>query len=232
MNLRIEAIIVTLLFTFSVLSLVYSLDLLNKQTVYQSLNQTSPPVNTVTQTISTSTSEMLNSSQSKGEIFNIETKKPSLLSSYFDYLIFSIMIALSIFSLFALFSFSSGKPSFKFRSRKTYEESSILEFKQMLSENIDKLDLEYVKNSNPILELYRKVCEFLEKKGVVNAPQLTAKEFENEVYKILGRKIKGFDILTNIFEEVRYSNHELDETKIKYTKTLVEDIIKQLEDHD
>lgn len=145
-------------------------------------------------------------------------------------ILISTLILLFVFSVYILFNLASGKPSFSFKFKKTYSSSPIVEFKKILEENVEELRMNYQKGSNPILELYRKVCDFLIKEGVEDAPHLTAREFEENVYKILNFKPRSFRELTLLFEEARYSNHEISQDKVDLAKELVEDIIKELEE--
>lgn len=226
---RIKLLILIPIFSFVIISLIYNLDLLSKQTNSTIINQANKSIATSPISLQNNNNISMNSTSSPLNI--ILTPGKPLISNYFNYVIFSIILGLFIFSLFTMFYASSGKTTFKFKKVKTFENNPITEFKEILEESVELFKQEYSQGSNPIVDFYKQICNFLERRGIENAPHLTAKEFEKKVYEILGMKLKGFDVLTNLFEEARYSEHKINEEKIKFCESLVKEMIKELENN-
>jgi len=226
---KIWLIILIPIFSFLIISLIYNLDLLTSSTQYTNIkteNQNASNVQTNSSPIYFGNLTFTNTSnnQSNKSIFNIKINFGILGD-----LLYLVIIALASFALFVLFYSSSGKPTFKFKMNKTYEEPSVESFKKIFQEELIKFESNYKPFSNPILELYKRVCEFLEKRGVENAPHLTAREFAEEVFRILGFESRKFYELTKLFEEARYSSHKITEEKVEFTRNLIKEIIKEIE---
>ena len=62
-----------------------------------------------------------------------------------------------------------------------------------------------------VLECYRKICEILESRSKIDGRLLTAREFEAAVGDRLKLKSPYLSQITNIFEDARYSVHEISE---------------------
>jgi len=64
-----------------------------------------------------------------------------------------------------------------------------------------------------ILNCYREMCQVLSEQGLQIAINETAREFSNDVSKKLGIGADAVRGLTSLFEEARYSDHQIDDTK-------------------
>jgi hypothetical protein len=226
---KIWLIILIPIFSLLIVSLIYNLDLLSSSTT----NITIIPKNTTTSNVQTNSTPITFSNitftntstkQPNKSIFNIKINF-GILSD----LLYIAIISLAFFALLVLFYSSSGKPTFRFKMTKTYEEPSIESFKKIFQEELIKFESSYKTYSNPILELYKRICEFLEKRGVENAPHLTAREFAEEVTKILGFESRNFYELTKLFEEARYSSHKISEEEVEFARKLIKEIINEIE---
>lgn len=220
-------VVAILAFSFLVISLSYSLEVLSNINPKPKGTSTSNSLTNVTPISITTQSSRLNFTATT----SLSETNTTINSINFniDLLIIATLISIFLLVLLFTYSFTSGRPTFSFGMKRTYSESGIIdEFKGILERSLEDFDAGYSKSSNPIITLYAKICSFLEKKGAKNAPSLTAREFEENVYKILKFKSNNFHELTLIFEETKYSNHEINQEKIEYVKKLVEKIIEEL----
>lgn len=64
-----------------------------------------------------------------------------------------------------------------------------------------------------ILQCYKRMCEILSKAGLEAAPEETAREFAESISAKLHIGEEAVTGLTFLFEEARYSNHEISEDK-------------------
>ncbi len=64
-----------------------------------------------------------------------------------------------------------------------------------------------------ILECYKKMCKILERVGITVSPADTAREFAETISTKLKIGQEAISGLTFLFEEARYSNHEISEDK-------------------
>ena len=64
-----------------------------------------------------------------------------------------------------------------------------------------------------ILRAYEEMCRVLEKSGVKGEESLTPREFQDEVIEQTGIDPKPVERLTTLFEEARYSEHPIDDSK-------------------
>ncbi len=62
-----------------------------------------------------------------------------------------------------------------------------------------------------VIRCYRNLCALLGDKGIAPKPHLTPREFENLVIRRTGLRNENLRELTGLFEEARYSNHELND---------------------
>ncbi len=62
-----------------------------------------------------------------------------------------------------------------------------------------------------VLECYRKICEILESRSKIDGSLLTAREFEAAVSTRLKLNSPYLTQITSIFEDARYSVHEISE---------------------
>jgi hypothetical protein len=60
-----------------------------------------------------------------------------------------------------------------------------------------------------IIECYRALCEVLQKRGAVNNPSMTAREFEGASQRRLAVRPDLLHRFTALFEKARYSNEEI-----------------------
>jgi len=60
-----------------------------------------------------------------------------------------------------------------------------------------------------IIRCYQNLCTFIGKKGIAQKPYYTPREFERSVKRTTGLKGEDLKELTTLFEEARYSTHEL-----------------------
>ncbi len=230
MNKEIKLLIIIPIFSFLIVSLLYNLEILS----YYKIGQSNIIENN-TVIVGESSETTQNKTMTTNTITRFFTINPPIhsnrnYSNFTTLILISILVILFISSVYILSNLASGKPSFRFKLKKTYSSSSIVEFKKILEKNIEELKISYQKSSNPILGLYKEVCNFLISRGIEDAPHLTAREFEDNVYKILNFKPRSFSKLTLLFEEARYSNHEISQDKVNLARELVEDIIKELKE--
>jgi len=98
-----------------------------------------------------------------------------------------------------------------------------------LTTNIEKAIKNLKKGKDPrntILRCYWKTCYLLEDRGVKQNKILTPREFKDLVLSNIRIEEKPLDELTDLFEEARYSSHEITEIKrekaikdLKYIKS-------------
>jgi hypothetical protein len=79
-----------------------------------------------------------------------------------------------------------------------------------------------------ITECYKSMCEFLEKYGVDNPKYLTAREFEEHVYNLIGYRSENLSNLTKLFEIAKYSKEELKEEDYNSALKLLNNIKEEL----
>jgi len=81
-----------------------------------------------------------------------------------------------------------------------------------------------------IIRCYGDMCSLLEKRpAIVDSPALTPREFLDEAEERIPVSKEGLEELTFLFEEARYSPHELSEEMVERAKTALESIQKELE---
>ena len=76
-----------------------------------------------------------------------------------------------------------------------------------------KAEREYHEYHEIILQCYMKMCTILERAGMELSPAETAREFAESISTKLQVGEKAVSGLTFLFEEARYSNHEISEEK-------------------
>jgi hypothetical protein len=79
-----------------------------------------------------------------------------------------------------------------------------------------------------ITECYKSMCEFLEKYGVDNPKYLTAREFEEHVFNLIGYRSENLSNLTKLFEIAKYSKEELREEDYNSALKLLNNIKEEL----
>jgi uncharacterized membrane protein len=79
-----------------------------------------------------------------------------------------------------------------------------------------------------ITECYKSMCEFLEKYGVDNPKYLTAREFEEHVFNLIGYRSENLSNLTKLFEIAKYSKEELKEEDYNSALKLLNNIKEEL----
>lgn len=81
-----------------------------------------------------------------------------------------------------------------------------------------------------IIRCYGDMCSLLEKRPAIDdSPALTPREFLEEAEERIPVSKEGLEELTFLFEEARYSPHELSEEMVERAKTALESIQKELE---
>ncbi len=75
-----------------------------------------------------------------------------------------------------------------------------------------------------IIECYRQVLEYFERKGMPQRANLTPREFEEELAKTLGVRSPRLHYMTELFEKARYSNEELMPEEVSRARTSIEKI--------
>ncbi len=76
-----------------------------------------------------------------------------------------------------------------------------------------------------ILECYYQASTTLEERGADSSPILTPSEFTKDVIKKDLTKTPTINNLTNLFEEAKFSNHEMASTQVEFAKSLASKII-------
>ncbi|MEM2971632.1 MAG: DUF4129 domain-containing protein [Candidatus Bathyarchaeia archaeon] len=79
-----------------------------------------------------------------------------------------------------------------------------------------------------IIKCYERLCELLAQHGCQIQEHETVQEFRASASKILNIPDKPFSTLTNLFEEARYSLHEIDEAKRNEALNCLEDLRRHL----
>jgi large-conductance mechanosensitive channel len=100
-----------------------------------------------------------------------------------------------------------------------------------LSESIGRDIVEIRESVDPrvaILETYRNMCKFLSERGAEDKKWWTAREFENGVTSRFNLERTTVSELTSLFEEARYSEHEMGEQERISAMALLENIREQL----
>lgn len=118
------------------------------------------------------------------------------------------------------------------RSYRVRDESSDLTaLTAALAESIERDIVEIRESADPraaILETYRNMCTFLSERGAENKKWWTAREFENGVTGRFNLERTTVSVLTSLFEEARYSRHEMGEKERISAMALLEKIRGQL----
>lgn len=81
-----------------------------------------------------------------------------------------------------------------------------------------------------ILRCYSEMCGVFMKKGVKEAASTTPREFEIEARRKLGLSSDSAFVLTNLFEEARYSDHKIDVEKRDQAVANLELVRRELEE--
>jgi uncharacterized membrane protein len=101
-----------------------------------------------------------------------------------------------------------------------------------LEEIITDITEKYSKKTSGLRELitecYKSMCEFLEKYGVDNPKYLTAREFEEHVFNLIGYRSENLSNLTKLFEIAKYSKEELKEEDYNSALKLLNNIKEEL----
>lgn len=80
-----------------------------------------------------------------------------------------------------------------------------------------------------VLACYQRMCSFLERQGVRSQETKTAREIEEEALRRLGLSQGSVDVLTGLFEEARYSAHEVGPAQRDRAVSCLEAIRRELE---
>ena len=99
----------------------------------------------------------------------------------------------------------------------TFEEE-VKKDQQLEKENISS-DFEDIRSKligrtdvrDAIIKAYKNMTNIFEKEGIGFEPSMTSREFMNYAMKYLDVSDETISDITNLFEEARYSSHELDE---------------------
>ncbi|MFX0182617.1 MAG: DUF4129 domain-containing protein [Candidatus Hodarchaeota archaeon] len=86
-----------------------------------------------------------------------------------------------------------------------------------------------------ILECYHQASIALEERGADDAPNLTPSEFNNDVLEKNLSKPKLITTLTNLFEEAKFSTHDMSNKEVDHAKSIASEILyesKQIFDLD
>jgi len=101
-----------------------------------------------------------------------------------------------------------------------------------LEEIITDITEKYSKKASGLRELitecYKSMCEFLEKYVVDNPKYLTAREFEEHVFNLIGYRSENLSNLTKLFEIAKYSKEELKEEDYNSALKLLNNIKEEL----
>lgn len=81
---------------------------------------------------------------------------------------------------------------------------------------------------NAILEMYRKLCDLLVSSGARNRPEWTAREFESEARSILGLHDSQLTELTLLFEEAKYSTHQMGKEERRKAAEILERVVSSV----
>jgi hypothetical protein len=140
-------------------------------------------------------------------------------------LLFALVITVAslIYSLGIRFHYQrieKGKIDMGIKARKELEEI-ITDIAEKYSKRVSGL-------RELITECYKSMCEFLEKYGVDNPKYLTAREFEEHVYNLIGYRSENLSNLTKLFEIAKYSKEELKEEDYNSALKLLNNIKEEL----
>ena len=192
--------IISLAFIFSLLGLYLLLE--SRHITLRALNGTASPVTA-------------NSTSPLQDIFG------GSLFSYVGGLVISITIALilALVTLSVLLTMRSFRPVGS-------DEEQQRTFAESIAQEIPK-----IRNSedprSAILDTYRKMCIFLSGRGAEDRKWWTAREFETRISERFGVRRKTLAELTSLFEEAKYSLHELGEPERERAVSLLEEIRKE-----
>jgi hypothetical protein len=129
------------------------------------------------------------------------------ISYYYTILVFSAIIIVSFSLLFRAFH------KVYTETRSTATQKEILEEVLMSVQSAQSKLERRQEYHETILECYRQMCKMLSGKGHDIQPAQTAREFAEDVSKKLDLGVDSVKGLTFLFEEARYSNHEIDTEK-------------------
>jgi hypothetical protein len=76
-----------------------------------------------------------------------------------------------------------------------------------------------------VLECYYQASTALEERGADSSTSFTPTEFSQDVVNKTLTSPPSIENLTNVFEEVKFSNHSITDQKVKLAKTLASEII-------
>jgi hypothetical protein len=128
----------------------------------------------------------------------------------FGFPIGGILILIMVLGMLAYFLISRTASSLRAgaKARRIGEEKS------ELLRHVEDAILDLKSGGDPreiVIRCYRNLCALLGDKGISPKPHLTPREFEDLVIRRTGLRNENLRELTELFEEARYSNHELNE---------------------
>lgn len=167
----------------------------------QNANQTAPPPTQVTP---------------------LSTLIPTQVMSYYGSLVFFAIFAVSLFTIIR-----GVQLAFQNRGVSTDEFKAEYDLKQDAA-NAVREAISTLKNTKayrePILQCYKKMCQVLSAAGLVTDQTETAREFAQKISEKLRIGSNAVRGLTFLFEEARYSDHDITEQKrilaVQYLESL------------
>jgi hypothetical protein len=146
----------------------------------------------------------------------------------FGFPIGGILILIMVLGIVAYFLISRTASSLRSgaKARRIGEE------KGELLRHVEDAILDLKSGGDPreiVIRCYWNLCALLGGKGISLKPHLTPREFENLVIKRTGLRDENLRELTELFEEARYSNHELNEMDRDHAVNCLMDFRSEIE---
>jgi Domain of unknown function (DUF4129) len=124
-----------------------------------------------------------------------------------------------------------------YRTKNRYKNNGLLpnnlnpadELLNIFQNAADKLDEQNVSYRDTIIGCYKQVLILFERLGIPQRSNLTPREFENEITKIIGVSFPQLGELTLLFERAKYSNEELSSEDVGQAKDSLSIIGHELE---
>jgi hypothetical protein len=156
------------------------------------------------------------------QVAPFSTLIPTQVMRYYGSLVFFAIFAVSLFTLIR-----GVQLAFQNRGVSTDEFKAEYDLKQDAANAVQEA-ISSLKNTKayrePILQCYKKMCQVLSTAGLVTDQTETAREFAQKISEKLRIGSNAVSGLTFLFEEARYSNHDITEQKrimaVEYLESL------------
>ncbi len=140
-----------------------------------------------------------------------------------------IVLMVLVIGIFTLFAYQGAKSYLN----KNVEIKKDEEIQEQFSNTIDETVEELYSGKDvrsTIIRAYQKMCRTLEDTGVSQDESLTPREFKNRVTGRLDVSNKSISDMTAVFEEARYSRHEMGDNDRRRALDNLEALQKEMEE--